>query len=519
MTKLLTAVLYVFAVLLLPGLMEGTEGSENDSLGKYRKSGIQAPEVSPNPYGRLLVYTWGIGGARVARPSNPSATPPNIVEIPSKFSSQDIIHISFSGHSAFLLRSGELLTAGRNDSAGGGGRGSPPIDDSGQLGRDGDINSALPVTLPDNAKVTATSCGRYHTVALTSTGEVLTFGLNDRGQLGRSGILGSTTRSCGCDSGGNCNCSNDSTSNSKPGSACIGGSTCRSGIATKVLFDGKILGFDDKCKAKAECQFNTRAVAVAAGRYSSAAVFEDGTLVVWGLIACGTASELLEKNEYTESSDIRSKLLHDPNFAASPRNIRLDPPPKEGVKILDVALGYVHLVVLTSDGSVYTCATGFDGYAGIVKQKNELTSGLGRKIDSVEEALKLQKVLFHSSSNEFVEVSTGRCHVLARNKAGEVYSWGCSRKSLGRTNGEQEEPGRVKGAIEDEYISSVASGEYFSLVSSLTGKVYGWGSSSNGQLGQISSRDEEIPFPIDDIKGKVVRVSAGYQHAGAIVGI
>jgi alpha-tubulin suppressor-like RCC1 family protein len=100
-----------------------------------------------------------------------------------------------------------------------------------------------------------------------------------------------------------------------------------------------------------------------------------------------------------------------------------------------------------------------------------------------------------------------------------VYSWGCSRKSLGRTNGEQEEPGRVKGAIEDEYISSVASGEYFSLVSSLTGKVYGWGSSSNGQLGQISSRDEEIPFPIDDIKGKVVKVSAGYQHAGVIVGI
>ena len=56
-------------------------------------------------------------------------------------------------------------------------------------------------------------------------------------------------------------------------------------------------------------------------------------------------------------------------------------------------------------------------------------------------------------------------------------------------------------------------------MSSLTGKVYGWGSSSNGQLGQISSRDEEIPFPIDDIKGKVVKVSAGYQHAGVIVGI
>jgi len=92
------------------------------------------------------------------------------------------------------------------------------------------------------------------------------------------------------------------------------------------------------------------------------------------------------------------------------------------------------------------------------------------------------------------------CHVIVRNEKGEVYSWGCSRKALGRSSGGQEEPSRVKGAIEEEYISSVASGEYFSLVSSLTGKAYGWGSSSNGQLGQISSRDEETPFLIEDIK-------------------
>ena len=42
-----------------------------------------------------------------------------------------------------------------------------------------------------------------------------------------------------------------------------------------------------------------------------------------------------------------------------------------------------------------------------------------------------------------------------------MYSWGCSRKALGRSSGGQEEPSRVKGAIEEEYISSVASGEYF----------------------------------------------------------
>jgi len=514
MKKLWTIFFWIQAIC---GNVEGSALSKKDYQGEYVESGLYVTEASVRHSGRLRAFTWGIGGARVARPSNPSATPPNVVEVPSKFAAEDIIQLSFSGHSAFVLRSGQLLTAGRNDSAGGGGRGSPPIDDSGQLGREGDIHSALPVTLPHKAKVTATACGRYHTVVLTSTGEVLTFGLNDRGQLGRSGIRGSTSRSCGCDSGGNCNCSNDSTTNSELGSACIGGSACRSGIAAKVLFDRKLLSLDNKCVKKAECQVSMRVVAVAAGRYSSAAVFEDGSLLVWGLNACGNAPELLKENEVTHFSNIQSKLLNDPYFAASPRRIRLEPPPKDGVKIVDVALGYVHLVALTSDGSVYTCATGFDGYAGIVEQKSELTSGLGRKIDSFEDALKLQKVPFHSSSNKFIEVSTGRCHVIVRNEAGEVYSWGCARKALGRSSGEQEEPGRVKGAIEDEYINSIASGEYFSLVSSLAGKAYGWGSSSNGQLGRIFARDEETPLLIKDIEGKVVRVSAGYQHAGAIV--
>ena len=42
-----------------------------------------------------------------------------------------------SGHSALVTDAGALYTAGRNDSAGGGGHGSPPVKDAGQLGRGG----------------------------------------------------------------------------------------------------------------------------------------------------------------------------------------------------------------------------------------------------------------------------------------------------------------------------------------------------------------------------------------------
>ena len=469
---------------------------------------------------RLRAYTWGIGGARVARPSNPSATPPNIIEISPDVRERDVIQLSFSGHSAILLRSGELLTAGRNDSAGGGGRGSPPIDDSGQLGRNGDVNRALPVEMPGNIKVIATSCGRYHTIALAASGEIFTFGLNDRGQLGRLGMLGSTDRPCGCDSGGNCECSDDFTSrkeNTKQGNSCIGGSTCRSGLAAKVPFNRikSSIKTIKNCGEGVECQVNMRAIAVAAGRYSSATIFEDGTLVAWGLIACGAS----KMNENGDEEDIRHVLLYEPKFASYPREIHLIPPLKNGVKLTDVTIGYVHLVALASDGSVYTCATGFDGYAGIVQQKKDLDFGLGRKINSLEEALHLKRVPFDDPSYNVSEISAGRCHVLVRDKKGIVYSWGCARKALGRSDGEQEVPSRVKNGIEREKIRSIASGEYFSLASSRSGKIYGWGSSSNGQLGQILTKDTEKPELIEGIQGKVLRVSAGYQHAGAIVEI
>ena len=92
--------------ILLFNHVQGDYVSQKDLQREHIESGTRVTENLLGSHGRLRAYTWGIGGARVARPSNPSATPPNIVEVPSKFSSRDIIHLSFSGHSAFLLRSG-----------------------------------------------------------------------------------------------------------------------------------------------------------------------------------------------------------------------------------------------------------------------------------------------------------------------------------------------------------------------------------------------------------------------------
>lgn len=42
----------------------------------------------------------------------------------------------------------------------------------------------------------------------------------------------------------------------------------------------------------------------------------------------------------------------------------------EGESIVSVAAGYVHWVALGADGAVFTCATGSDGYAGLLQSTN-----------------------------------------------------------------------------------------------------------------------------------------------------
>ena len=115
MKKLLAIIV---RAILLCNYVQGDYVSQKDLQREHIESGTRVTENLLGSHGRLRAYTWGIGGARVARPSNPSATPPNIVEVPSKFSSRDIIHLSFSGHSAFEEEITHLLIEATNKFAG-----------------------------------------------------------------------------------------------------------------------------------------------------------------------------------------------------------------------------------------------------------------------------------------------------------------------------------------------------------------------------------------------------------------
>mmetsp|Transcript_11508 Transcript_11508/g.21828 ORF Transcript_11508/g.21828 Transcript_11508/m.21828 type:complete len:515 (+) Transcript_11508:67-1611(+) len=453
----------------------------------------------------VLAYTWGIGGPRVGRPKNSEATPARPVEGLSPTDS--VVHISASGHSALVTNAGMLYTCGRNDSAGGGGHGSPPIKDAGQLGREGPGAHLLPVTGGglSRERVVASACGRYHTAALTASGAVYTFGLNDYGQLGRAGVMGrASAGGCICDSGGDCSCGATGSVQAKPGDVCVGGSSCRSGIPGKVDL-GATLG--------------RGAVAVAAGRYTTMAVLATGEVVGWGLNLCAKESDRGSDTNFNPN-----ELSNHPDRASIPRMVPGFGGPGEP-KAVAVDIGYIHIVILAEDGKVYSCHTGYDGYAGGLPQKDKPGSQheLGRIISSTEQAFLPGLVEGALSGLRAVAIATGRCHTLIATDEGKVFSFGCN--ILGRERGSQDDPGLVRGLLESEKAVGVAAGEHFSLVVTASGKVFGWGDSGSGQMGEKIPRTNSpvrVPLPLPDRRDSLesvhaLTVVAGYQHAAAAV--
>ncbi|OWZ24334.1 hypothetical protein PHMEG_000654 [Phytophthora megakarya] len=121
------------------------------------------------------VYSWGYndrGQLGIGSTISKSHTPRMIDSLREKY------HITTAAvsyhHSAVVSSNGELLMFGMND--------------CGQLGLDHTQHQHTPQLIDSLSSqvITKVSCGLYHTIAITSSGEVYSFGKNDYGQLGLS---------------------------------------------------------------------------------------------------------------------------------------------------------------------------------------------------------------------------------------------------------------------------------------------------------------------------------------------
>ena len=251
---------------------------------------------------------------------------------------------------------------------------------------------------------------------------------------------------------------------------------------------------------------------MAAGRYSTYAITASGALFSFGLDACSNAGVVPPVAD-----------------AYIPRRITL--PRAETAKVVAISVGYVHWAALTSEGAVFTCDTGDDGYAGTLANPRAPNADgeLGRDIGSSAHVPGLVTGLL--ADKRVVAIAAGRSHTLAVDADGHLYGWGnnqAGQLGVDPTGSRTADAPILVTAppLDTSPVSAVAAGEYFSLAALAGGGLLGWGANGNGQLGRsIDASPEERHVAAAHLGAAgqpplhVMSLAAGYQHAAAVVAV
>ena len=288
-------------------------------------------------------------------------------------------------------------------------------------------------------RFTKVAVGTSHTMLLTEHAEVVTFGSNSDGQMGR------LVRQAQED------------------------------VEMAKLYNRKNIDFATRPAIVREGLRDKAVVQIACAPNSCFAVTEDGELYAWGSAADGilglTASDAgsVAPTSSVDRPQLVEALL--------------------GRRVVQVAAGARHIVILDSRGQVYTC--GFGGYFRL---------GLKDARD--------RPVPTHVASLEhirIVRVAAGHEHTMAMSEEGAVFWWG--RYGL-RTAGQQT-PDCVNGLDTD--IEQLAGGRGVSYARTASGKVFVWGQPNvKEMLGMdVAGRDLNPPQVLTDFNShKVTHVAA-----------
>ena len=378
---------------------------------------------------RTCVFSWG--GADAARGWRGVSGGAGPVERVHGELTERVAALAASRGSLALDSDGRVFTWGFNDSRGGGdayvrGRFGSAIDASGQLGRVSKpgVSAAAAKANPGAAALpepaVAIASGRYHALAVGRSGAVVSWGLNDHGQLGRAARSAASSR-------------------------CREGPSCHDGAPRAAW------------ALRAPQLPPVRAVV--AGRYFSVAVTHDGRVFAWGRCACG-------------------REAGGPLAVSRPYQVRGGG--LESEQVSEASAGYAHLLLRTARGALYSCASGDDGYAGRLAQPpppNE-HGELGR-LSSAPEATQPRPLPPDAlGGSQAAAVAAGRCASFAVDTAGTLHAWGCAQ-----SNGLAPPRDRATPAplLVGRRVGAVAAGEYHALAALRDGSVLVWGAHARSQ--------------------------------------
>ncbi len=173
-----------------------------------------------------------------------------------------------------------------------------------------------------------------------------------------------------------------------------------------------------------------------------------------------------------------------------------------GVTATALAAGASHSLAVGSDGKAYTWGSNFNGQLG----------------DETGNDSSTPVVVQLPSGVTATAVAAGGRHSLALGSDGNVYASGSNNNGQlgdGTTNGSNA-PVAVH-LPSGVHATSIAAGDHHSLAIGSDGHVYAWGYNSNGQLGNGTTTDSDLPVQVSLAAGVTpTAIAAGDGHSLAI---
>ncbi len=410
-------------------VIDGAGFLEETSFAQLSAGGIHSLAIASN--GKL--YAWGNNQyGQLGNNSTTSFSLPTVVDTSGVLAGKTITAIAAgSRHSLVLDSEGKVYAWGRNA--------------NGQLGNNSTTQSLIPVAVDTSGvlagkTITAIAAGENHSLVLDSEGKVYAWGYNANGQSGNN-------------------------------------STTQSLIPVAVDTSGVLAG--------------KTITAIAAANTFSLALSSEGKVYAWG------GSEGLGNNTFTQS------LIP---VAVDTSGVLA------GKTIATISTGFNHVLALDSVGKVY--AWGYNSYGQL---GNNSTT-----VSWVPVAVDITGVL---SGKTITRISGGGSFSLVLDSEGKVYAWGYNANGqLGNNSTTQSLiPIAVDktGVLAGKTITTIATKSSHSLVLDTDGKVHAWGSSGNGQLGNgFDNSYAKLPVAVDmsgTLSGKTVSmINLGTIHSLAL---
>lgn len=380
--------------------------------------------------------------------------------------------------------------------------------DVGQLGLGEDIlERKKPAIVKglDDLEIVQVECGGMHTVALTDSGKVYTWGCNDEGALGRvtSSENGEEFTAGPVQDIESVNVVMVSAGDSHTMALSDQGTVY--GWGTYRDASGQVGLQADGVKHKPTVILtlqNNPIIKIASGNDHTVALTKDGNIFTWGCAEQGQLGRIM--GCFTSRGGRRGL-----QYILNPKQVR----DKKRLTFKDIFCGSYSTFAVSQDGAVY--AWGLNNYGQLGTGDLE-TLYAPTKVEALTSLI--------SDNNKCVSIASGQHHTIVLDSSGKVYAMGRAeygRLGLGEDAKETTSPVLV-AALEWNPICKIACGEAVSLAVSSKGDLYSWGFGSCLQLGTGEDEDEFSPVKVEGKNlqselHEVLGVSAGGQHTALLV--